>query len=842
MQPTHDNEEKLETIGERDHTDTAEYRIFGPPGTGKTTNLSRQIRRAVERFGPDSVLVTSFTRAAAAELAGRDLPINTHRIGTLHSHCWRALDGPAIAETQVEGWNRTNPSLRITPLKKQQCLDGDSGADDSSDRASDGDRWLQELNRVRGMMLPEAAWPAAVRSFARRWTDYKQSLGLLDFCDLIETALQEIPFAPGQPSVIFADEAQDLNRMQLSLVRKWGERARYFILAADDDQCQPPGTMVRTRSGEVAIEDLDPERHRLIAYAPRDARIYGFKGKGYRFRKAARPYDWILHTIQAGGKATRCTPEHKWLVRWAKGELLDRAHVVYLMQRGGRFRVGWCKLIRSDGIFHLGHRARLECADAAWVLKVTYDRTEASIYESYIGAKYGLPLAPFQPMNGATHYTGESLGRLFEMLKDDLPLRAVQCLLDHRRDPRFPLYSPERAAAKRGGSTSFITEAANLLPCLMAVPIHTCGNRVDWVPINTEVGHYQGLVYSLDVEKYHTYIADGIVTHNCIYSWTGATPDAVLDPEIPEDHKIILKQSYRVPRSVHSLAQRLIQQVGRRQPKDYRPRPADGERHQLNTGSYKTPEYGILKAVLGHLDKGHTVMLLATCAYMLEPLIAVLRKNGIPFHNPFRRANGFWNPIRKGRSGSAANRVLALLAAHPAVGGTARPWTFGDLALWTEWLAAKGILKTGAKTRIASASPDAAVSIATLDELFEPRALELLLDALEGDHRRLLIWWQQRLTASMQARAKFPVMIAHERGPAALEETPGVIVGTIHSVKGGEADAVFLFPDLSQAGDAAYQRAGPARDAVIRLFYVGVTRARQALYLCQRESAMAFHW
>ncbi|MCS6803453.1 MAG: ATP-dependent helicase, partial [Dehalococcoidia bacterium] len=306
MQPAREVEGALESIGERDHTATAEYRIFGPPGTGKTTNLSRQIRRAVDRFGPDSVLVTSFTRAAAAELAGRDLPIRQDRIGTLHSHCWRALDGPAIAETQVEEWNRSRPNLRISPLKRQQALDGESGADDSSMRASDGDRWLQELSRCRGMMLPEAAWPAAVRSFARRWTEYKQSLGLLDFCDLIETALREIPFAPGQPSVIFADEAQDLNRMQLSLVRKWGERAQYFILAADDDQT--------------------------------------------------------------------------------------------------------------------------------------------------------------------------------------------------------------------------------------------------------------------------------------IYSWTGATPDAVLDPEIPEDHKIILKQSYRVPRSVHSLAQRLIQQVGRRQPKDYRPCPADGECHHLSLG------------------------------------------------------------------------------------------------------------------------------------------------------------------------------------------------------------------------------------------------------------------
>ncbi len=288
MHSVREHEAALESIGERDHAETAEYRIFGPPGAGKTTNLSRQIRRAVERFGPDSVLVTSFARAAAAELAGRDLPIAQHRIGTLHSHCWRALDGPVIAETQVDEWNRSNPSLRITAARKQQSLDGESGPEEASERGTEGDRWLQELNRLRGMMLPEAAWPAAVRSFARRWREYKESHGLLDFCDLIQTALEEIPFAPGQPSVIFADEAQDLNRMQLSLVRKWGERAQYFIIAADDDQCQPPGTMIRTRRGEVPIEDLDPDSHALLVYAPSEGKIFGTHGRNYRFRKAAR--------------------------------------------------------------------------------------------------------------------------------------------------------------------------------------------------------------------------------------------------------------------------------------------------------------------------------------------------------------------------------------------------------------------------------------------------------------------------------------------------------------------------------------------------------------------------
>ena len=61
------------------------------------------------------------------------------------------------------------------------------------------------------------------------------------------------------------------------------------------------------------------------------------------------------------------------------------------------------------------------------------------------------------------------------------------------------------------------------------------------------------------------------------------------------------------------------------------------------------------------------------------------------------------------------------------------------------------------------------------------------------------------------------------------------------SCKRTEADVVILFPDLSQAGDVAYQRFGPPRDAMIRMFYVGMTRAREALYLPDRAGIMAAH-
>jgi len=552
----------LEEIGQRDHSITSEYRIFGPPGTGKTTNLTRQIRRAVERFGPDSVLITSFSRAAAAELAGRDLPVELDRVGTLHSHCYHALGGPQIAEANVDDWNKDNPHLQITPAKKQGKLEGEETIEDDGGTEKEGDQWLQELSRCRGQMLPPGAWSPALRQFAARWQAYKDANGLLDFCDLIDRCLLDVRVAPKLPSVIFADEAQDLNRMQLTLIRRWGQHTDYFIVAGDDDQT--------------------------------------------------------------------------------------------------------------------------------------------------------------------------------------------------------------------------------------------------------------------------------------IYSFTGASPDAILGKEIPEDHKIILKQSYRVPRAVHGAANRLIHQVTKRQEKEYLPRAADGACSEVS-GTWETPEYGVLRMAMQQLERGRSVMFLAACSYMLRPIIQVLRKNAIPFHNPYRRANGFWNPLRMSRRGSTVNRVLALLVAHPDFGECHREWTAGDFALWAEWLTAKGILKHGAKAHLRNKEASQPVTIADLDAVFETAALQSLLTCFEGDHRALLSWWRGRVNGAMQNRIQFPADIAAVRGPQALLEKPQVTVGTIHSVKGGEADVVILFPDLSQAGDAAYQRYGPPRDAVIRMFYVGMTRAREALYLADSATNMAAH-
>jgi superfamily I DNA/RNA helicase len=479
----------------------------------------------------------------------------------LHSHCWHALGGPEIAEANVDEWNRDNPSLAITPVRKQGKLDGEAAVEDDADTDQGGDELLERLSRYRGLVLPRQGWPETLLDFEKKWTQYKQENGLLDFTDLIETCLRNVAVAPNAPAVIFADEAQDLNRMQLSLVRKWGERANYFIVAGDDDQT--------------------------------------------------------------------------------------------------------------------------------------------------------------------------------------------------------------------------------------------------------------------------------------IFSFTGATPEAFLDPDIPDDHKIVLKQSYRVPRAVHRFAEDLIRRVSRRQPKEYLPRPEDGVLDRFSRDGYKRTETAIIPDAIKHIDQGKTVMFLASCSYMLRPLTQALRKQGVPFHNPYRKSNGFWNPLRIGKPGSTAGRILSLLVGHPDFGEDHRPWSLGDIAQWAEWLHAKGILRHGIKSKLKTSDVAQPATVERLNDIFEPEAIDSLMDAWDSGYRELLEWWRARVTADVGKRVQFPAEIAAKRGPRALLQAPRVVVGTIHSVKGGQADVVYLFPDLSQAGDAQYARFGHPRDSVIRLFYVGATRTYERLYICRQETRLA---
>ena len=214
------------------------FQVTGPPGTGKTTYLSETSRHAAQSRGGDAVVLASLTRAAAAEIAGRDLPIPPENVGTLHALCYRALGQPKLAEPKAGVWNeaigRERPSWTLTDPSA-----GKRGVDDAPERpgGGEGDVLLAELGVLRATMAPPEAWPVRVQAFAKRWGAWKAECGLVDFTDLLELAMKHVPRCPGNPEVMLGDEAQDWSQLESRLFREhWGQHAETVVLVADPDQ------------------------------------------------------------------------------------------------------------------------------------------------------------------------------------------------------------------------------------------------------------------------------------------------------------------------------------------------------------------------------------------------------------------------------------------------------------------------------------------------------------------------------------------------------------------------------------------------------------------------------
>jgi DNA helicase-2/ATP-dependent DNA helicase PcrA len=325
-----------------------------------------------------------------------------------------------------------------------------------------------------------------------------------------------------------------------------------------------------------------------------------------------------------------------------------------------------------------------------------------------------------------------------------------------------------------------------------------------------------------------------------LYTWRGADPAAMVGSDLASSR--VLAQSYRVPAAVHEYAVNWIEGMSGREPVEYMPRfedPRDESKGHAKgevtraPGTFREPE-GVVRRILADVDAGKSVMLLASCGYMLDPAIAVLRQKGIPFHNPYRVDHGGWNPL------AGARRLLSFLRPdYETWGDETRFYTWVDVRAWAEELRAKGILDRGAKDFLVSKARDekererkgeegeGPISLRSLSELLASE------DVLERVFDMDVAWWHDSLLPKAQKSARYPVTIYNTLGGASLRETPKLVIGTIHSVKGGEADSVYVFPDLSHRGWATGWENLDSRAPTYRLFYVAFTRAREKLTICE---------
>ncbi len=399
-----------------------------------------------------------------------------------------------------------------------------------------------------------------------------------------------------------------------------------------------------------------------------------------------------------------------------------------------------------------------------------------------------------------------------------------------------------------------------------------------------EAQDFTALEFAL-IEKWMKEVNFGLISGDddqAIYNFKGCNPDNFLD--FKETETEILAQSYRVPRVVHEHATKFITQVTRRQEKDYKPCDFDGEIIESKY-TYKNG-IQIAEQVSEYIQQGKKVMLLTMCGYMLENIRTNLKRQGITFFNPYRSTRYDWNPFEfsfreKGRM-SLNKRLWFFLNLHDGknkieipeikdfdflfdfqeekeeipvfedliqmaeekeekeesivqrgifnmeITSTKGYWTGKEFKSWA--LALKNLFIRGQVKEIEEISDIEKIDYIRCLSLFKEQ--EDVDKAFAGDTE----WFLSNLKTEHHKNADFCRNIIKRNGLEGLIDEPGVIVGTIFSVKGAEADVVYLFPDLSPQG---YKETYTShRDSLIRLFYVGMTRAKETLILCNPVSYM----
>jgi len=271
-----------------------------------------------------------------------------------------------------------------------------------------------------------------------------------------------------------------------------------------------------------------------------------------------------------------------------------------------------------------------------------------------------------------------------------------------------------------------------------------------------------------------------------IYAWAGADIHRFIS--LPGGSEV-LSQSYRVPRSIWEIAQKVSSRIKKRQPKTWSPRQEGG----VVQRTYDTYDIDFAP------DDEWLVM--AQANYMLSEIAGDLKRQGVFFERygepslgkKVRNAIFSWNHLTSENNGEISLSEAQNLFNHMGTG--------------------EGAVRRGGKALLKASHEDDTFTFGVLCEHF---GLDV---GLNTD-------WQSALD-KIKPEDKAYAEVLLSRG-VDISKKPKIRLSTIHGAKGGEADNVLLYLDLT---GKALEEMGRNPDNANRVLYVGVTRAKERLIL-----------